>query len=121
MAALDIANLMTEHSSCALKQASMAIEERSEWELFYACPSLTAPAFLEAIVLHRQSMQSASPEEELEELRQLADAMSVRLLPPSWSHFLSCGRPQAVHISCSPVGHVHMPVGPTQRSLSGAR
>ena len=64
---------------CPPAQGSAAIEERSEWELAYACPSQTAPAFLEALgSLAARLPATGSPALVLQQLIQLVEALKVR-------------------------------------------
>ena len=65
----------------ALRQVAGHIQGRSEWEVFYACPSLTAVAFFEAVASFAP-VQATTPLTPLAQLDDVAEAARATQVQP---------------------------------------
>lgn len=61
-----------------LLQASTVVEQRSDWELCYSRPSVSAPELLNAIAERCASVPDSRPSQALDELKELAEVLKAR-------------------------------------------
>lgn len=66
-------------------QVSQPVEQRSEQEVFYSCPSTSAEAFFEAVTSQlaglEDSTYAATPSTQLEQAVEIAQAVQASLVP----------------------------------------
>ena len=83
-------------TECCAQQANGSLEQRSEQEMFYSCPSTSAEAFFEAVSNQLAGLEGSSSAASLHsQLEQAVEvAQAVQASPPRLCHHTS----QSVHV-----------------------